>query len=462
MSNLSRFRRLMSVFGSAGSSDSRTQNYFRQVRLSLVMRLLTVGLSFATTAILLRAMPLEQYGIWALLISVQTWINLFDVGIGNGLRTRVAENLAHGRLKEAARNISIAYAVFALIFLLLMVSLFPTVATVDWQTFLNVTTIASGELRASVGVAVLFTSLILVTNLINPVAAAVQRSSYTAVAGAIQSAFFVLLALVMLLTGWGSALTFLVLRGASNVVVNVGFTIWFYSRRPEIKPHVTTDLRGARGLISFGFGYFIIQIAMLVMFSTDQFMIVKLFGPEQVPQYDVTFKLFNLFVTIHLIFAAPLWSAYTEAYQKGEFGWISHTIRGQVKIVALLALGSAALIPLARPIIALWTGDRVDIAYGLVGLMALSVVLTMWNNTFGAFLNGTGHLRPQIIVATIGAILNIPLSIFFARTLAFGVNGILLATIVCIALQSVVLSGAVFEILRHRRAPQPGGMDAGE
>lgn len=454
MRNLYRLQRLLPAFGPAGARDNRTQNYVNQVKLSLVMRVLTVAMSFATTAILLQAMSLEQYGIWALLISVQTWINLFDLGIGNGLRTRVAENLAHGRMQEAARNISIAYAVFTLIFLLVMVALGPTVVIVDWQMFLNATTIAPGELRAAVGVAVLFTSLILVTNLINPVAAAVQRNSYTAVAGFIQSVFFVLLALLMLLTGWGSLLTFLILRGASNVAINLGFTIWFYYRRPEIKPYITTDLRGSRGLVSVGFRFFIIQIAMLILFSTDQFLIVKLLGPEQVPQYDVTFKFFNLFVTVHLVLAAPLWSAYTEAFQKGELGWIRHTIRSQIKIVALLAMASAALIPLARPIIALWTGDRVDLANGLVGLMSLFAVLTIWNNAFGALLNGVGHLRPQIIVATIGAVLNIPLSIFFARTLAFGVNGILLATILCIALQSVILSWAVFNILRHRRAPQ--------
>lgn len=462
MSYLSRFRRLMPDFGPAESRDSRTQNYLSQVKLSLVMRVLTVIMSFATTTILLRAMSLEQYGIWALLISVQTWINLFDLGIGNGLRTRVAENLAHGRMQEAARNISIAYALFALIFLLLMVALGPIVAVVDWQTFLNATTFAPDELRASVGVAVLFTMLILVTNLINPVAAAVQRSSYTAVSGFVQAAFFTLLALVILLTDWGSALTFLVIRGTLNVVVNLGFTIWFYSKRPEIRPHVTTNIRGGRTLVSLGVGYFVIQIATLVLFSTDMFLIVKLLGPEHVPQYDVTFKLFNLFVIIHLIFAAPLWSAYTEAYQKGQFDWISRMIRGQIKIVAILAMASVALIPLGGPIIALWTGDRVDLPTGLVGLMSLSIVLTMWNNTFGALLNGIGHLRPQIIAATIGAVLNIPLSILLARNLAFGVNGILLATILCIALQSVIMSWAVFEILRNRPAPQPGGMEAGE
>ncbi|KZY26360.1 hypothetical protein A3728_16145 [Sulfitobacter sp. HI0040] len=418
------------------------------------MRVLTVAASFATTAILLRAMSLDQYGIWALLITVQTWINLFDLGIGNGLRTRVAESLANGRIKEAASNISMAYAVFTLIFILLMVALIPTVIVVDWQSFLNVSTIGSSELRGAVGATALLTSLILVTNLINPVAAAVQRNSYTAVAIFIHAAIFLVLAVLILVTGWGSVLTFLVLRGTLNVVVNLGFTIWFYSQRREIKPYVTTDLRGSRGLISLGFGFFIVQIAMLVLFSTDQFLIVKLLGPEQVPQYDVVYKLFSLFVTVHLMVAGPLWSAYTEAYQKQEFNWVRRTIRGQHKFLFLLAVASVALVPVARPIIAVWTGDTVEPASGLAGLMCLFVVLTMWNNTFGAFLNGIGHLRPQIVAATIGAFLNIPLSIFFVSTLSFGISGIVLATILSIALQSVILPWAVFRILRQRHEPQ--------
>lgn len=457
MSNLSRLRRILPAFGSAGARDSRTQNYFSQVKLSLVMRVLIVSMSFATTAILLRAMSLEQYGIWALLISVQTWINIFDLGIGNGLRTRVAENLAHGRMQEAARNISIAYAVFALIFLLLMVALGPTVAAVDWQTFLNATTFAPGELRASVGVAVVFTSLILVTNLINPVAAAVQRNSYTAVVIFIHSALFMLLALLMLVMGWGSALIFLILRGTLNVVMNLGFTIWFYSRRPEIKPYVTRDVRGARSLISLGLGFFIIQIAMMVLFSTDQFMIVKLLGPEEAVQYDVVYKLFNLFVVVHLMIAGPLWSAYTEAYQMGELDWINRTIRSQIKIVFFLALASATMIPLATPIIVWWSGSTVDPATRLLWLMSLFVVLTMWNNTFGAMLNGIGQLRPQIIVGTLGAVINVPLSIYFVRNLSFGVDGILLATILCVALQSVVLPLVVFKTLQSRRGQQHTG-----
>ncbi|WP_341223654.1 lipopolysaccharide biosynthesis protein [Loktanella salsilacus] len=436
---------------SARTTDGRTLNYLRQVKLSLVMRLLSVAMSFATTAILLRAMSLEHYGVWSLLISVQAWIGLFDLGIGNGLRTRVAENLAHGRPDEAARLIAIGYLAFTVIFVALATGLVPLVLAVDWQALLNVTSIDTEELRLAVGLTAFLTSMIFVSNLINPVAAAIQKSSYTAVVGVVNATVFTGLALLMYLSGWVSVLTILVAQGVITVSINIGFTIWFYRKQPELTPTPTLNLRGTRDLVSLSGGFFVIQAAMLVLFSTDRFLIVGLLGPQDVPQYDVVFKLFSLFVTIQLMIGGPLWSAYTEAHQRGEYDWISRTIRIQIKVFLLLSAGCIALIFLSKPIINAWTGHTVTFGPGLASLMAVFAVLTMWNNTFGVILNGMGKLRIQLFTATIGAASNIPLSIFFVKVLHFGVFGILLATTLCIALQSLLLPLVVFRIIQEQQ-----------
>lgn len=433
------------------AADGRTLNYVRQVKLSLVMRLVTVVAGFSTTAILLRSISLENYGIWSLLISVQVWMSFFDLGIGNGLRTRVAESLAQAQPGEAARLITVAYLAFAAIFVVLMSALVPAVLLTDWQSLLNVTSIGSEELRVAVGVTGLLTCLVFVTNLINPVAAAVQRSSYSTVAGCASGTIFMVAALLMHISGWTSVLLILTVQGAVNILINIGFTLWFYAKRPELKPFPTLDLRGARDLISLGARFFVIQAAMLVLFSTDRVIIVQLLGPQQVPQYDVAFKLFSLFTIIHLMFAGPLLAAYTEAYHRSEHGWISRTIRGQVKIVLLLAAASGLLVFLAEPIVQIWTGGSVTLDPGLAIIMWFFAVLTMWNNVFGAVLNGIGRLRIQIFATVIGAVFNIPLSILFVKYLSFDVVGIVLATALCIAPQSILLPWAVFRILREQQ-----------
>ena len=63
-------------------------------------------------------------------------------------------------------------------------------------------------------------------------------------------------------------------------------------------------------------------------------------------------------------------------------------------------------------------------------VVAVSIALTNWVNMFNLILNGTGKIRLQMYAWILAAIINIPLSIFFAKTLDLGTVGIVLGTIV--------------------------------
>ena len=50
----------------------------------------------------------EQYGIWSTILAIFSWIVLFDIGIGNGVRNRLAESLAKDNKEEGkSRKITI-------------------------------------------------------------------------------------------------------------------------------------------------------------------------------------------------------------------------------------------------------------------------------------------------------------------------------------------------------------------
>jgi Na+-driven multidrug efflux pump len=48
------------------------------------------------------------------------------------------------------------------------------------------------------------------------------------------------------------------------------------------------------------------------------------------------------------------------------------------------------------------------------------------------FINGVGKVKLQMYTIGIAALINIPLSIFFAKKIEMGVSGIIFATILCI------------------------------
>ncbi|MGK0701211.1 hypothetical protein ACR3I8_17565 [Priestia flexa] len=51
---------------------------------------------------------------------------------------------------------------------------------------------------------------------------------------------------------------------------------------------------------------------------------------------------------------------------------------------------------------------------------------------FAYFLNGINKINGQLITVGLGAIFNIPLSIYFAKHLGFGAIGVVMATIICL------------------------------
>ena len=57
--------------------------------------------------------------------------------------------------------------------------------------------------------------------------------------------------------------------------------------------------------------------------------------------------------------------------------------------------------------------------------MALYVITSMLLQIFSMFLNGIGKIKIQIYVAIFIALINIPLSVFLAKYLGFGLAGII-------------------------------------
>ena len=66
----------------------------------------------------------EIYGIWLTLATIINWISFFDIGLGNGLRNKVTECLAHANRNKARQYVSTTYLYMLVIFFLLSLILY--------------------------------------------------------------------------------------------------------------------------------------------------------------------------------------------------------------------------------------------------------------------------------------------------------------------------------------------------
>ena len=429
-------------------SKARTKNYIAQLKGSLFFKVLAVGSSFLALPIMVRYLGQEQFGIWSTLLSLVTWIVFFDLGVGNGLRNKVAESLAKNQVDKAASYISSSYSLIGLISIALFLSMMIASFIIPWQSVFNTETVSEEALRQ----VVLLTGFAVIANfwigLINQVINAVQKTSFVVFGQFLSNALALTGVYVLSVCTDASMLYMAIVYGASLIIANVILSFWFYSKQMNLFPKLSLDSSHVRPLLTLGGQFFIIQFAVLVILTTDKILITQLFGPQYVTQYEVVFMLFGVFTMIYGMIAVPLWSAYTEAYHSGDVVWIRATVIRQLWVFGAICLAALVMASLARQLISLWMGQNLDISLLLVISMASFIIVSVWSNIFAILVNGLGKLKVQLATSILAMLVNIPLTIFLVKYLGFGIDGVVWATTISLLPFALIGPVQVYFILR--------------
>lgn len=430
-------------------SENRTKNYIKQLKGSFVFKGLAIFASFLSIPLMIKYLGVELYGVWSTLLSIVSWIVLFDIGIGNGLRNKISESLAKDNKEEAQSYISTAYILVGFISIILFIIFLFVSKFISWQMIFNTIILSNNELQTIVNLTVLFLFLNFWLSLINQIFNGLQKTSLVVFNQFLSNVLSLVSIVILYLFFESSLINLAFLYGFSLVLSNSILSFWFYKKNSEFIPEIKKYTRSyVKSISTLGFQFFIIQIAVIVIFSTDKILIIQLFGPEYVTSYDVLFKLFSTITVVHNILMAPLWAAYSDAYHRNDMEWLKKTIKQQLKIYFLVMLATMILVLFAKPLIAIWIGNDLNIDMPLIISMGLFIAVSIWNNIFAYFVNAIGKLKVQINTSIVAIIINIPLSIYFIKFLHMELQGIILAT--CISLSLFAIFGCIqtYKILK--------------
>lgn len=99
----------------------------------------------ADTLIYLLLVPLTlgylnayEYGIWLTLSSLLAWINSFDIGLGNGLRNKLAIAVAEEDLDKGRGYVSTTFYMLIIIVVVIFAVFSLLINYIDWYSLLNV------------------------------------------------------------------------------------------------------------------------------------------------------------------------------------------------------------------------------------------------------------------------------------------------------------------------------------
>lgn len=161
----------------------------------------------------------------------------------------------------------------------------------------------------------------MICKILNSVVLALQKAAYNELITMCGQLLACIIIYILTKTTDGSlyyvALVFMI----CPIIVYLPITgLVFLKQYRSIAPNIRSiDISYASKILGIGLNFFLIQIAGVVIFSTSNVIISRLFGPQEVTPYNIAFKYFNLCYIAFSIIIAPIWSAVTEAYTKQDF-----------------------------------------------------------------------------------------------------------------------------------------------
>ena len=421
-------------------TDVKSKTVFRNAFYSFFIKGLNVSVNFLTVPLVLTFLNTTQYGVWLTLTAIIGWFSLFDLGFGNGLRNHLTVAIANKDFKEGKIYVSTTYAALTVIFGSLILLFLVIHPFVNWVAVFNAPVSMANDINGAVLFAMCFLFVQFIVRLINTVLLSVQRAAMADFTNSMVQVFILAGLYILKLTHCSSLTVVAIVYSVTPVAVFLVISVWLYlTTYANIAPSIVfVKPAYVNKLLKLGLSFFIIQIAALVLYASDNFIIAQLFEPAQVTTYNVGFKYFSIVNIIFTIVLAPFWSMTTQALIEHDWVWIKGSIRKLNFLWAILVVFGLVELTFANPVIKVWSANKVVVPSILSMVLCGYFAVSNYGSIYANFLNGVGKIRVQLYFSVVGMVLNIPFAIFLVRVLKLGIIGVPIATIFTMFISTVL------------------------
>ena len=423
----------LSPFDTA-TDEGRAKERHRHIAWTSV----TAATAKATTALtMLISVPLtlgylgpEQFGMWMTISAVIAMLGFADFGLSNGILNAVAHASGRNAAEEIHDIISNGLFMLCIIGTVILLAFTAFYAHIPWPSIFNVTTTTAAlETGPVVLVLVLCFIATLPLGLTQKIQIGLQQGYWANLWETLGSIGGLLGIFLAIRFEAGLLWVALAMAGMPVIFRAVNTLVFFgyqkYTLRPRFK-HI--NFGTVRGLMRTGLLFFILQLAVIVGFQSDNIIIARILGVEAVAGYDVALKLSTLPAMFIGLVVVAQWPAYGAALTHGDTNWIRRTFSRTLRLSLAVAIPFAiVLLFLGDKIIGLWAGPDVVPSMGLLAGMSAWSVLLVIGNVISALLNGLHVVRFQAICAMLMAAGNILLSIYLVGKI--GATGAIYGTL---------------------------------
>ena len=394
----------------------------------------------------LHCLGVYENGIWLTISSMLIWVDNLDIGLGNGLRNKLAEYLAVGNREKARQAVSSTFFMLLALFVPFTIFVNLWIWTADTYAFFNVDPAVVGNFNTVLCVAAVLVCSTFVFKFIGNFYMALQMPAVNNLLIAAGQTLSLAGTLAVYLSGSRSLLLIALVNTLSPFLVYLAsYPITFFRKYAFLRPSIRcVDVRSMIDLASMGVKFFVLQVSGIILFMTTNIIISRFFSPEMVTPYQIAYRYFSLLLLFFSIICVPYWSATTDAYKRGDFDWIRRAGRTLNRVTAGIVLLALVLVLISRPIYKVWIGDAEAVPLGITVGVALYILTLVVSTRYSYILNGFGALRLQLIMTVTAAVVYIPLAVLVCR---WSPRMESLLVVMC----AVNLPGLVVNVVQYRK-----------
>ncbi len=423
---MARFKTLM------WTENKRTQKINKNVMASFLIKGMSIIVGFLMVRVTLDYLDQTRYGIWLTLSSFLTWFSFFEIGLGSGLRNKLAESFAVKDYELGRIYVSTTYAILGIVIGSVAVLFFIGNSFIDWTVVLNTGKELYDTLRYLALIIFGFFFLRFVVKLISIVLYADQRPALANAFNPIGNLLSLIVILVLTKITKGSLIYLGLTLSILPVLVLIISSIYFYNTKyKNIAPSFKyINFKYSRDLLKLGIKFFLIQLSGLIIYQSSNIIITQFFGPDQVTIYNIAYKYFSVISMGFSIIITPFWSAFTEAWVNNDVIWVKKSIKKLLIVWLILCFIGINMFIFSNSFYHLWIGDNIIIPTEISEALLIYFIVYIWGGIYSVFLNGVGKIKLQMYASMVGAVLFITSSIILIKYFKLGLVGLIWASII--------------------------------
>ena len=430
--------------------DKRTLQAKKNIVASFLIKGVSIAVNLILVPLTINYVNPTQYGIWLTLSSFVAWFSFFDIGFGNGLRNKFAEARAIGDNETARIYVSTTYYAVGTVFCFIWLMFLLVNQFLDWTLFLNAPSEMFYELTQVSMIVFSFFCLQIVLKLIGTILIADQKNAKAGLIEMLGQLGALIIVFILTKSTTGSLFNLALALGiAPTFSLLISSLILFRGKYQDVAPSVKFfKISRVREILGLGIKFFFIQIAVIVVFQSTNFIISHTQNPDLVTVYNIAYKYFFVVVMAFTIIVSPMWSAFTDAFVLHDYAWMQSTVKKLEKIWLLFIPMAIIMLFVSNTVYQVWIGDKVSIPFYVSMLMSIFLVLYSAFNMYVYMINGIGKIRVQLVVYVIACIMFIPLAILMSAK--WGLVGILIANIIVVSLLLLVIRIQLFRLITRK------------